>query len=329
MMEYRKARFEITAKCDLACKHCYRSSYGKWTLWKDMSTEEIKHILDYLVDKWLKKVKLLWGEVLIRDDYIEILEYCTDKWLDIFLISNGLALTEDVLERIKDTNITLLSISIEWPKAVNNKIRWYDMDYDKLVRNIKNAAKYFPTCIGVTVQKENIDHLEEIFRMFAGSWIKYIHLPVFMARTQKEIQESEALLGEPIRLLPHTWCEYLREEWYIQKNLNLFERLKRYKEKYGIDYSVTPLVPEEAFDQLYRKGMRDKYTLDCVFLNQIILNNDWDVHLCPFIRIKLGNIKEDSLEKIYDNDRYKKMIDVIHEKNLLPVCERCCWIRVV
>lgn len=327
-MEYKKARFEITSKCDLSCKHCYRFSYWKWTLGLDLPTKEVIDIIDYLVDKWLKKVKLLWWEVFVRKDYYEILNYFTEKWVEIFLISNWLALTTDVLENIKKCNIKLLSISIEWPKDINNIIRWYNLDYEKLIENTLNSVKYFKVCISTTLQKENIDYIEDLFKMFEGVWIEYIHIPVFMARTKEEILESTKILWEDIKLLPYLWDNYFTNKDYVEKNLKVLKDLEKYKEKYWVKYLITPILEEWNIGDLYMKNMRLKYKLDCTFLKQPIINNNWDVQLCPFMRIKIWNIKENTLDEIYNTDKYKNLRNKIYENNLLPVCERCCWLEV-
>jgi len=327
-MKYTKARFEITSKCDLACTHCYRLSYWKWTLWRDLSTEEVIATIDYLAQNWLKKIKLLWWEFFVRWDYLQILEHLKEKWVSTFLISNWLAISEEVINKIRDMNISLLSISIEWPHEINNAIRWYNLDYDKLVINITNAAKHLPVCISTTIQKENIDYIEDIYKLFENKWIKYIHFPVFMARTKEEIDQTQDILWEDIKMLPYNWENYFTQNDYIGKNLEILEKVKEFKQKYWIDYLITPIMNDSRIPDLYTKKLRKSAKLDCTFLKQPVINNNWDVHFCPFMRIKLWNIKENSLNNIYSSERYKNLLNLTYKNNLLPVCERCCWLEI-
>jgi hypothetical protein len=164
--------------------------------------------------------------------------------------------------------------------------------------------------------------------MFEWTGIEYIHIPVFMARTKEEVFETTKILWEDIKLLLYLWDNYFTDNDYVEKNLDVIKNLGKYKEKYWINYLTTPILWDADIKDLYEKSMRNKYELDCTFLKQPVINNNWDIQLCPFMRIKLWNLKNNTLDEIYDTDKYKNLLKKVYDNNLLPVCERCCWLEV-
>ena len=44
--------------------------------------------------------------------------------------------------------------------------------------------------------------------------------------------------------------------------------------------------------------------------------------------IHLWNLKNNTLDEIYDTNQYKNLLKKVYDNNLLPVCERCCWLEV-
>lgn len=70
------AGFELTAKCNLDCVHCYAKPGRNH---KDMTTEEFKDIFDVLVDRGLLDAYFTGGEIFTRPDFEEIYLYAKKK----------------------------------------------------------------------------------------------------------------------------------------------------------------------------------------------------------------------------------------------------------
>ena len=73
------ASFEITHRCNLKCKHCCVDADQIVSKKEDLSTDEIKQILDMLI-KWNpERIMLSGGEPMLRPDFIELLMYLKEN----------------------------------------------------------------------------------------------------------------------------------------------------------------------------------------------------------------------------------------------------------
>ena len=52
------------------------------------------------------------------------------------------------------------------------------------------------------------------------------------------------------------------------------------------------------------------------------------VYFCPFIRVEVGDLSEQSLEEIWNGERYVEMRRRLLEHKLFPVCRRCCKVEL-
>lgn len=103
------AGFELTAKCNLDCVHCYAKPGRNH---KDMTTEEFKDIFDVLVDRGLLDAYFTGGEIFTRPDFEEIYLYAKKKGVLISLLSNITLLTKHHIELFKEYPVEIISTTM-------------------------------------------------------------------------------------------------------------------------------------------------------------------------------------------------------------------------
>lgn len=103
------AGFELTAKCNLDCVHCYAKP-GRTH--KDMTTEEFKAIFDILVDKGLMDAYFTGGEIFTRPDFEELYVYAKKKGVLISLLSNITLLNERHIDLFKEYPVEIISTTM-------------------------------------------------------------------------------------------------------------------------------------------------------------------------------------------------------------------------
>ncbi len=84
-------RWDITGKCNLKCRHCQASLYYENERKKgnqDLSLDEVKIVIDKIKMSGVKKIGILGGEPMMRNDLIEILKYMNKADLKISLNTN-------------------------------------------------------------------------------------------------------------------------------------------------------------------------------------------------------------------------------------------------
>src|SRR5512139_3864606 len=132
--------WEITRRCNLRCVHCRSSSEMVVKEHPDFPTEEAYRILDDIAGYATPVVVLSGGEPLLRADVFDIARYGTDKGLRMCLATNGALVTQEVCDRIRESGIRIVSLSLDGSTAeVHDDFR----NQEGAFRSTVNAASLF------------------------------------------------------------------------------------------------------------------------------------------------------------------------------------------
>ena len=138
------AGIELTAKCNLRCIHCYAQNERNHT---DMTTEQVKQVIDILVDHGCLSIFYTGGEVLCRKDFAELYIYARKKGLLVSVLSNITMLTEEHIQLFTEYPITQLSTTMYG----------YEEDTYEAVTGVKGSYKNFMRALDL-VQKSGIPY---------------------------------------------------------------------------------------------------------------------------------------------------------------------------
>jgi radical SAM protein with 4Fe4S-binding SPASM domain len=99
---------DLTYRCNERCVHCYldHDDHG------EMTTEEIKHLLDEMASAGVFILTLSGGEIFVRKDFFEILEYARQRTFCVKLKTNAILIREAEAARIRDLGVESIQISI-------------------------------------------------------------------------------------------------------------------------------------------------------------------------------------------------------------------------
>jgi radical SAM protein with 4Fe4S-binding SPASM domain len=102
-------QLDLTYRCNERCVHCYldHDDHG------EMTTAEIKRLLDQMADAGVFILTLSGGEIFLRKDFFEILEYA--RWEKLFCVklkTNAIMIREREAARIRDIGVESIQISI-------------------------------------------------------------------------------------------------------------------------------------------------------------------------------------------------------------------------
>jgi radical SAM protein with 4Fe4S-binding SPASM domain len=101
-------QLDVTYRCNERCVHCYldHDDHG------EMTTAEIKDLLDQLADAGVFFLTLSGGEILVRNDFFEILEYAREKSFCVKLKTNALLIGKKEADRIRSLDVESVQVSI-------------------------------------------------------------------------------------------------------------------------------------------------------------------------------------------------------------------------
>ncbi len=100
--------FDLTWRCNERCIHCYldHDDHG------EVTTAEVKHILDQLASAGTFFLILSGGEPMLRQDFFELVEYARRVMFSVKIKTNGMLIGERQAERLRELAIESVQISV-------------------------------------------------------------------------------------------------------------------------------------------------------------------------------------------------------------------------
>jgi radical SAM protein with 4Fe4S-binding SPASM domain len=102
------AHFDLTYRCNERCIHCYldHDDHG------ELTTGEIKGVLDQLAEAGTFVLTFSGGEVFMRRDFLELVEYARRLLFDVRIKTNGVMIRKPEADRLLRLGVGEIQISI-------------------------------------------------------------------------------------------------------------------------------------------------------------------------------------------------------------------------
>ena len=99
---------DVTYRCNERCQHCYldHDDLG------EMTTAEIKDILDQLAEAGVFFLVFSGGEVFMRRDFLELVEYARNLMFNVKVKTNGVMIHEYEARRLRELGVEQVQISV-------------------------------------------------------------------------------------------------------------------------------------------------------------------------------------------------------------------------
>jgi MoaA/NifB/PqqE/SkfB family radical SAM enzyme len=153
---------ELTLKCNMRCIHC-GSTAGD--IRKDeLSTDEWISVCKDASSLGCKLVTFLGGEPFLRKDWFDIAQGIKDIGMNLTIITNGLALDDNLVSDLKRINPYAIGISLDGATAeTHDSIRQVKGSFEKCTQGLELLKEYnIPASVVTTVHKKNIKELPAI-----------------------------------------------------------------------------------------------------------------------------------------------------------------------
>lgn len=127
-----RLHLHLTNKCNMHCPHCYMKSgkaYGR-----EMTTEEVKSLLENFSKAGGTDVSLTGGEPTQREDFFEICDFISSLGMKISIYTNGLFWNEERVARLNPQSIEGVQISIDGFDEKSNSVVRGKGSFEKSLR---------------------------------------------------------------------------------------------------------------------------------------------------------------------------------------------------
>ncbi len=297
--DLRLVFWELTAACNLKCKHC-RAEATESFVKGELTTEQIISVARD-IRKFADPIMILTGgEPLVRKDFFEIARECTSIFSRVALATNGTLINNSLSEKIKDTGIQRVSISIDGSnKLTHDEFRGEKGSFDAAINGAKAITQSeLSLQINTTITKSNVDELEDILKLAlklkADAFHVFILVPVGCG---VEISDDQ-------RLNPEKLEETLK--WLLDKFI-------QYKDTIHIKATCAPqyyrllhsaMKNHKQDLQPNKKGHphgMSAITRGCLAGSSVcFISRKGDVQPCGYLPLKVGNVLDNKLEEIWN-----------------------------
>ena len=139
----RLVEISLTDRCQCRCGHCFAANDAPLPRRNELSTWEVKDLLNDIAKVGVTEVCFSGGEPLLRDDIFELIEHSRQNGLVARIISNGILLDEHMVIALKKAGLNWCSVSIDDPIAtVHDAFRRYSGCYEKAIKGLDLLVKH-------------------------------------------------------------------------------------------------------------------------------------------------------------------------------------------
>ena len=218
-------QFHITGRCNLRCKHCYRTEGDVETLSFDdviAVIEQYKQLRQaYNQRHHIKRkghINITGGEPFFRKDIRQILEYLGENkaHFSYGILSNGSFITEEMIEILVRTEVSFVQLSLDGDREMHDSLR-APGDYDRVLKMAAHLEKNgIRTYISFTANKDNFQFLPLVARecrkrRITKLWSDRL-VPIGNGQELQQLAITEKELPQYIRSLKKA-----RGNWLIRK----------------------------------------------------------------------------------------------------------------
>jgi mycofactocin biosynthetic radical S-adenosylmethionine protein MftC len=155
--------WEITAKCNLQCRHCLSANMGK-TYAVELDFEQCRAFIDELDRMEVFQINFGGGEPFLRKDFCNILDYAHSKGIITCVSTNGTTLDENLARRLAGMKLLRIQVSLDGATATTNDAIRGSGTYERILEGIHLLCKQgFPhLSINTVVTRSNFCEIEQL-----------------------------------------------------------------------------------------------------------------------------------------------------------------------
>ncbi len=332
----------ITDKCNHRCAVC--GQYGDGGYNRDdndlpmvkgnVAVERYKEMIDNIAH--LKPhIYITGGEPFLYEGLVKLCNYIKEKGLTLQVVTNGVKLEEQSQE-IVDNNWDMICVSLDGPEEVHNRCRGVNGAYGTMKKGVerinelkssnenKRPKVFFLTTLSSTNYDYLLDTVEECEKFQPDCLVIY-----YSWFTSQQVGERHRdIWKKELDIEPFAWRSYVRDN----SDAN-FDRLRESvqevkKGKWSFPVTFVPNLPEKEIERYYTEPSDFLGWNNCLtpWVEANVMPNGDVVNCRDFPDMVMGNITQNKLLDIYNNERFKKFRRALADQpdGVFPLCSRCC-----
>ena len=283
--------WNTTTKCNLFCRHCYRESGPDADRSGELTEKEGRELIASIKRAGFRLLIFSGGEPLLREDIFDLVAAARDEGLLPAMGSNGTLITPEVAGRLADCGLRGIAISVDsMDREYHDAFRGVKGAFDRAGEGIRNAlAAGLRVQINLTLTDRNLDQFGPMVDFYEGLGVHAVH-PFFLVPTGRALSMAE---------------EELKSGAY-------FSMIRAVLEKQGeTGLELKPTCAPQFMPMAAEMGIPQRFTRGCLAgISYCCVLPGGDVHVCPYLPVKAGNVRETPFEAIWaESEPFLKLRD--------------------
>ena len=331
------AVYEATMRCNLECEFCYVGDLlnieGEWR--QELTIDALRRAFP---ENPGFQISLTGGEIFMRKDILSVLDLFREKkYACGYLTTNGTIINEARADALADLAaagfLKHISVSIDGPGELHDVARGVKGTFERTsagLRRLQESAKrkHAPlrVSINTTVAHESLEALDRMVDVAEELGVDAIGLNHLMYSTPEEVAETVRLIGatDASAIATYVTPDPGLDIGRVREKVTALQEKCRQK---NILFDFRPKVHPQLIENYYTPGARLEGRCLYPFL-QARVSFSGKVYFCPFIRVEVGDLSQQSLEQIWNGERYVELRRRLVEQGIFPVCRRCCKVEL-
>jgi|GEM_PF-1148492 len=311
---------DLTFRCNSRCIFCYDSSgadHGR----AELTTEEVKRILDECEEMDVVEVQFGGGEPFMREDLLDLVAYTKKKNLRIFILTNGTLITEEKAHRLAalmDRRFDNIQVSLDGARPeIHDKQRGVSGNFEKALAGIRNLQQSgLSPVVNTVLTKLNYAHIPEMIPFLIEEGIQVFRV----LRLQPLGRCLNSSLYDELKLTPEQ-SEYIFE-FLFEKREELFGQLQISKDNACIFPMSSRTLRSRVLPQPGREPVSDACGAGT---SKLAVGPDGSVFPCSYMyefpELRVGSVRENTLRELWDRDE----LWTLYRNRLTPTgkCRGC------
>jgi GeoRSP system radical SAM/SPASM protein len=286
----------LSFRCNFTCSHCY----SREEECAELTTDELKQIVDRLAQHQIPFINFGGGEPLMRQDLFEISEYARHKGLNVSMNSNGWLLDAAAAAKIKAAGFRSVGISIDSARAeLHDDFRNRPGSFVKAVAALDAlSAAGVRTTMSSVISRINYRDFRDLLDLARAHKVSQVYLHNFKCSGRGFKNREE------LDLSPEEWKEFYLVALKVKEETRDL--------LISFDDPVIASLPGYAENPLVKGSSCGKLSLN--------LRPNGDITPCGFIPLVVGNILHDDFEEIWYNS---PVLNKMRNKEAKGKCQGC------
>ena len=285
---------EITQICNERCVHCYIPHETKTTKMED---EDFFNLIDELKKlESVVDVKISGGECMTHPSFKNFISYVKKSGFHLTIMTNLTLLDNEIVQILKEGSMSKVQVSLFSLKSeIHDAITKRPGSLNTVLNNINILQKEnIQVCIATQIMEINKDEIEDIY-LFCKNNNFDINLDWTITAQQD---------GNTQNLVQRV------------NDISYYKKICLIRSKYENNFTSNYL-------ESLKLPLKDKNSSLCsAGMNMLHISSNLDIHPCPGWMLKVGNLKNETIENIWNNSEKLKYVRNLTLQNFTK-CSEC------